>query len=74
MKNVLIGLFLIVVMVSCDNYPGHMVSNKKHMTVYKTELLSNGKYRYAITDSSSAGWTLITNDQFNIGDTIKITK
>lgn len=81
MKKFILGVLMIVGLVSCDNHrqwPSAMVyEGNSPLIVYKVELVNNadyGKYRYAVTDASKVGWTLISNSKYNVGDTLKITK
>lgn len=75
-------LYLVLVallFVGCDDgYPHHTVcEGTTTMIVYKSEKydeIQYGKYKYAITDASGQGFSFISNQKFNVGDTIRISK
>jgi hypothetical protein len=62
---------------SCDNYPVHSVyEGKQRLIVYKAEKIDDAKYgtwKYAITDAIGNDWTLISFQQFQVGDTLRIS-
>ena len=64
-----------VLFVGCKDYPYHTVrEGSTTMIVYKSEKndkIEYGKYKYAISDASGKGWTFVSNQMYNIGDTIK---
>lgn len=76
--NYLILALLIFVTLSSCNNPIHTVwEGKQNMIIYRVEKVDGvdaNTYKYAISDASGKGWTLYSNTQFNIGDTVKITK
>ena len=75
-------VLLTTLFTSCEEsniYPHHTICEGKHMIVYMASKSTNseykhGKYKYAITDATSKGWTLFSNKKYNIGDTIYISK
>lgn len=62
---------------ACE-YPPHKVfEGKQNLIVYKVEKIDdakNGTYKYAITDATGKGWTLISFKKFKVGDTLHISK
>ncbi len=71
---ILLATFLFT---ACE-YPSHKVyEGRQNLIVYKVEKIDdtkNGTYKYAITDATGKGWTLKSFSEFNIGDTLRISK
>ena len=77
-SNLLYTMLVAVFFVGCNEYPRHTVCEGiTTMVVYKSEKydkIEYGKYKYAITDASGGGWTFVSNQKYNVGDTIRISK
>jgi len=67
-----------VLFMACDSYPSHKVwVGKQNLVVYKAERITESKYgafKYAITDATGRGWELVTFEEYQVGDTLKINK
>lgn len=77
-SHFLYTLLVVVFFIGCEEYPHHTVcEGATTMIVYKSEKndkIEYGKYKYAITDASGKGWTFFSNQTYNVGDTIRISK
>jgi hypothetical protein len=65
-------------LTSCDDgYPYHSVfEGKQRLIVHKVEKIDDAKYdtwKYAITDATGKDWTLKSFQQFQVGDTLRIS-
>ena len=72
-------LLVAVLFTACGTqFPGHTVAiGNQNCIVYKIEKIDEPKYgtfKYAVTDATGVGWTLYTFEQYQIGDTLKISK
>lgn len=72
-------LLLSMIITSCGGgYPHHtIVEGRQLFVVYKVEKIDDTKYgtfKYAVTDASGEGWTLYSFQEFEIGDTLRISK
>lgn len=81
MKKLLIFLSIIIVITSCTCGPRDTVCvGHTNMIVYHCEKNTSGQesqhgiYRYYVTDATDMNWTLLSNEKYCIGDTIKIVK
>lgn len=63
---------------SNDNYPYHRVYEGRELfIIYKCEIIKNspyGNFKYAVTDASGKGWTYISFEKFQVGDTLHLIK
>lgn len=66
-----------VLLSGCDEAPKDVVIGNGHLYVYSAKErkdVKQGKYEYWIRDNSALGWTLVTDQEFQIGDELQITK
>lgn len=81
MKYILTFIIILFLFSSCDenntNYPFHSVyDGNAPLIIYKMEKITDNKYgdwKYAVTDGSKKGWTLVSFNKFNVGDTLYIS-
>ena len=77
-------VLILLVLSGCDKNtrPRDIVLGTTKLEIYAVQLVDtnsrarkHGKYEYWVTDSSVVGkWMLITNDKYNIGDTLEISR
>ena len=70
----LLALAITVLLAGCDESPYHTVIENGRMTIYHKEERENqalGKWEYWVRDNSTKGWTLITDDEFEVGDKLR---
>lgn len=73
-RMVVTSALILLLVVGCDA-PYHTVIASKSMVVYHAEERTDvalGKYEYWVRDNSSQGWTLISDEIFQVGDTLNI--
>ena len=73
--NYLLSSLVALSLVGCG--PIHTVVDNQSMVIYYAgvrEDLKLGKYEYHIRDNSTVGFKLITDQKFQVGDTLIITK
>jgi hypothetical protein len=64
-----------VLLAGCDGSPHHTVIENGRMTIYRREERKNaalGKWEYWVRDNSTKGWTLITDEEFQVGDNLRL--
>ena len=69
-------LIIAVALSGCDR-PNHIVIDPGKMKVYAAKEKSNkknGSFEYWVRDGSTRGWTLISDKEFKVGDTLEIVK
>jgi hypothetical protein len=73
MKTTLLAITALVALAACDR-PAHIVVEKAPMIVYHAEKRDSlAGYEYWINDATKRGWVLITDKQFQLGDTVVCT-
>ncbi len=78
----LLVLILLLILSGCNNgRPTDRVYGTTNLEVYAVKFVDTnktirqyGKYEYWVSDGSTQGWVMITNDKYNIGDTLEITR
>ena len=76
MKKCLALILILVCLLFAGCKPTHLVINN-NMVVYQAEERKNqklGKYEYCVRDNTTKGWMLITDEVYNVGDTLVIKK
>lgn len=76
MKKLLI-ILLLFTLTSCSYQPSNTVNYKDDMMiVYSASKVNEeyGIYKYYVMDNSKFGWTLNSDDKYNVGDTLIFKK
>ena len=78
MSYALYAVLVSVLFTSCDlDRPNDAVyEGKQNMIIWSKETVSDekyGKYEYYITDASGMDWRLKSHQDFNVGDTLRIS-
>jgi uncharacterized protein YcfL len=76
MRKIVVLIICAILLAGCDR-PTHTVIDSGKMVVYHAEErkdLKIGKYEYYVRDGSTKGWVLITDQKFDVGDSIVIKK
>lgn len=69
-------LLIIIAFASCDRPSHHVYEGRQNMIVWKKKTIDEpkfGKYEYWITDASGQDWLLKSHQNFDVGDTIRIS-
>lgn len=64
-------------LLGCSEAPEDVVIGNGHLEVYSAKErkdVKRGKYEYWIRDNSASGWTLVTDQEFQVGDELQIIK
>lgn len=74
-KLTLISICL-VCLLGCGGRPEAIVIENRRLVIYHSEKkeYSTGRFEYWVRDNSNQGWTLITDQEFQVGDELQITK
>ena len=75
-KNTLVVIGCVLMLVGCDGSPHHTVIENGQMVIYHKEERKDtklGKWEYWVRDNTVKGWTLITDEDYQVGDNLTLT-
>ena len=68
---------ILLILISCKDKPMHTVNYEQDMMIIYSATKVDGEYgdyQYFVRDNSTKGWTLNSDDKYNVGDTLIFKK